>query len=172
MDKSILIFTGNGKGKSTAAFGMALRAAGHDQQVLIIQFMKQDESAGELTSLRQLGISVIQTGCGFVPKSDSPRYPEHQQAAQEGFSLACKALDSGDYDLIILDEICGAVAKGLLDESVVLEALASTPPPLNIVLTGRDASDSMIALADTVSQMTPLKHALQQGVPARQGVEF
>jgi len=172
LDKNILIFTGNGKGKSTAAFGMALRAAGHNQRVLILQFMKQDESVGELVSLKKLGISVIQTGLGFVPKPNSPRYPEHQQAAQRGFTLASKAMNSGDYDLIILDEICGAVAKGLLEEHVVTDALAAALPPLNIVLTGRDACDNMIALADTVSHITPVKHALERGIQARKGVEF
>lgn len=172
MDKNILLFTGTGKGKSTAAFGMALRAVGHNQRVLIIQFMKQDESVGELSSLQQLGISVIQTGLGFVPRPENPRYPEHQQAAQQGFALACKAMNSGDYDLIVLDEMCGAVAKGLLEERAVTDALVSAPAPLNIVLTGRDATVNMIALADTVSHITPVKHALEQGVPARKGVEF
>jgi len=172
LDKNILLFTGTGKGKSTAAFGMALRAVGHNQRVLIIQFMKQDESVGELSSLQQLGISVIQTGLGFVPRPENPRYPEHQQAAQQGFALACKAMNSGDYDLIVLDEMCGAVAKGLLEERAVTDALVSAPAPLNIVLTGRDATVNMIALADTVSHITPVKHALEQGVPARKGVEF
>jgi len=172
LKKNILIFTGDGKGKSTAAFGMALRAAGHSQRVLILQFMKQDESVGELVGLKKLGISVIQTGLGFVPKPDSPRYPEHQQAAQKGFTLASKAMNSGDYDLIILDELCGAVAKGLLDELDVITVLEEAPSPLNIVLTGRGASERLIKLADTVSEIMPLKHALEQGVPAREGVEF
>lgn len=170
--KNILIFTGNGKGKSTSAFGMALRAAGHNHRILIIQFLKNDDSVGELVSLKKLGIRVIQTGRGFVPKVDSPRYAEHVEAAQYGLTLAAKALKSSQYDLIILDELCGAVAKGLIDEQLVVDALNCAPPPLNIVLTGRDAGDKLIAVADTVSEIQPLKHALNQGVAARQGVEF
>jgi len=172
LDKHILIFTGNGKGKSTAAFGMALRARGHDHRVLVIQFIKNDTAVGELASLQKLGISIVQTGRGFIPKPGMPRYTEHQEAAQEGFVLACKSLQSSDYDLIILDEICGAVAKGLLDEQEVIDAIVAAPAPLNIVLTGRGATDKMIAMADTVSEIQPLKHALDQGVQAREGVEF
>lgn len=172
MDKNILIFTGNGKGKSTAAFGMALRARGHDHRVLIIQFIKNDSGVGELVSLQKLGVSIVQTGHGFIPKPGTSRYAEHQEAAQEGFALACEALQSGNYDLIVFDEICGAVAKGLLDEQKVIEAIVQAPAPLNIVLTGRGATDKMIAMADTVSEVQPLKHALDQGIPAREGVEF
>ncbi len=172
MDKNILIFTGNGKGKSTAAFGMALRAAGHNHRVLILQFMKHDESVGELVSLKQLAIPVIQTGRGFVPKPDNPHYAEHRQAAQEGFALARQALNSGHYDLVVLDELCGAVAKGLLDEIDVITALQEASSPLNIVLTGRGASERLIELADTVSEIMPVKHALEQGISAREGVKF
>lgn len=172
MDKNILIFTGNGKGKSTAAFGMALRARGHNHRVMIIQFIKNDTGVGEIGSLQKLGVSIVQTGRGFIPSPGSPRYAEHQETAQEGFTLACEALQSSNYDLIVLDEICGAVAKGLLDEQKVIDAIVDAPAPLNIVLTGRGATERMIAIADTVSEIQPLKHALEQGIPAREGVEF
>ncbi|BCA79015.1 coB (I)alamin adenosyltransferase [Desulfuromonas sp. AOP6] len=169
--KNILIFTGDGKGKSTAAFGMAVRAFGHGQRVLIIQFLKQDQSVGELAGLKQLGIGVKQVGRGFVPRPDHSAYEEHRQAAREGFSLACEALNSGEHDLIILDEICGAIAKGLLKEDEVVNALEAAPP-VNIVLTGRGATERLIASADTVSEIHPIKHALAEGVTARKGVEF
>lgn len=169
--KNILIFTGNGKGKSTAAFGMAVRAVGHGQRVLIIQFLKQDDTVGELTTLRRLGIEVRQVGRGFVPKADHSAYVEHRFAAERGFAFACEALNSRDYDLIILDEVCGAVAKGLLEEVEVIKAVTEAPRQ-SIVLTGRGATESLIALADTVSEIHPLKHALDYGVAARQGVEF
>lgn len=172
MHKNILIFTGNGKGKSTSAFGMALRASGHNHCVLIIQFMKKDSSVGELIILKKLGITVKQTGLGFVPKPDNPRYTEHQQAAQKGFALANNALQSGNYDLIILDELCGAVAHGLIDEQTVVTAITTAPAPLNIVLTGRNATKRLIDLADTVSEITPIKHALDLGIKAREGVEY
>lgn len=169
--KNLLIFTGDGKGKSTAAFGMAVRAVGHQQRVLVIQFLKQDESVGEIVGLKKLGIQVIQTGRGFVPAPDHQDYAEHRLAAQNGWALASKALNSEKYDLVILDELCGAVAKGLLDEDVVLKTLAESAP-LNIVLTGRGATEGMIDLADTVSEINSCKHAMAQGIPARKGVEF
>lgn len=169
--KNILIFTGDGKGKSTAAFGMAVRAFGHGQRVLIIQFLKQDQNVGELAGLKQLGIEVKQVGRGFVPRPDHSAYEVHRQAARQGFALACKALNSRQHDLIVLDEICGAVAKGLLEEGEVVNAIEAAPP-LNIVLTGRGAMQRLIELADTVSEVLPIKHALTDGVSAREGVEF
>ena len=173
MAQNILIFTGNGKGKSTAAFGMALRAAGHGQRILILQFMKSDDSTGELISFREkLGIDIRLTGLGFVPKPEHPQYPAHREAAQQAFSTACQAMQSGDYDLLILDEICGSVACGLIDEKQVLEALENSRDELNIVLTGRNATPAMIEMADTVTEMVPLKHALESGVLARKGIEF
>ncbi|MDX2495883.1 MAG: cob(I)yrinic acid a,c-diamide adenosyltransferase [Desulfuromusa sp.] len=173
MAKNILIFTGNGKGKSTAAFGMALRAAGHGQRILILQFMKSDNSTGELVSFREkLGIDIRLTGLGFVPKPGHPKYSAHREAAQQGFATASQAMQSGEYDLLILDEICGAVACGLIEEEQVLEAVKNARDDLNIVLTGRNATPAMIEMADTVTEMVPHKHALESGTPARQGVEF
>lgn len=172
MAKNILIFTGNGKGKSTAAFGMAIRAAGHDHKVLILQFMKSDDQTGEVASLRKLGIDIRQTGLGFVPKPDHPKYPAHRDAAQKGFALAVEELQNGSCDLVVLDEICGAISCGLVDEEQVLCLLAAARDDANIVLTGRNATPTLIEVADTVSEMVPHKHALEQGIPARKGVEF
>ena len=173
MAKNILIFTGNGKGKSTAAFGMAARAAGHDHRIMILQFMKSDSSTGELVSLRdKLGIDMRQMGLGFVPKPDHPKYPAHKEAAQNAFAVAIQAMQSGDYDLLILDEICGTVAAGLVSEQQVLDALAASRDDLNIVLTGRNATAAMIEMADTVTEMVPHKHALETGSPAREGIGF
>ena len=173
MAKNILIFTGNGKGKSTAAFGMAVRAAGHGQRILILQFMKSDSSTGELVGLRdKLGIDMRQMGLGFVPKGDHPKYPAHKEAAQNAFAVALQAMQSGDYDLLILDEICGTVSAGLVSEQQVLDALADSSATLNIVITGRNATAAMIGMADTVTEMLPHKHALETGIPAREGIEF
>ncbi|MCK5825910.1 MAG: cob(I)yrinic acid a,c-diamide adenosyltransferase [Desulfuromusa sp.] len=173
MAKNLLIFTGNGKGKSTASFGMAVRAAGHGQQVLILQFMKSDASTGELVGLRdKLKIDMRQMGLGFVPKPDHPKYPAHKEAAQKAFAVAAQAMQSGDYDLLILDEICGTVTAGLVSEQQVLDAVAASRDDLNIVLTGRNATVKMIEMADTVTEMVPLKHALEAGVAAREGIEF
>ena len=173
MAKNILIFTGDGKGKSTASFGMAVRAAGHGQRILILQFMKSDASTGELIGLRdKLGIDIRQMGLGFVPKPDHPKYPAHKEAAQKAFAVAVQAMQSGDYDLLILDEICGTVTAGLVLEQQVLETIAASRDDLNIVLTGRNATIKMIEMADTVTEMVPLKHALETGIPAREGIEF
>ncbi|MDY0190317.1 MAG: uroporphyrinogen-III C-methyltransferase [Desulfuromonas sp.] len=170
--KNILIFTGNGKGKSTAAFGMALRAVGHKQRVRIVQFMKKDSRVGELIALKKLKINITQSGLGFVPQADNPQYAAHCEAAAQGLAVATDAIFSGDYDLIILDELCGALAHGLLDESAVIALLQRAPTPLNLVLTGRNATKALIELADTVSEINPVKHAYMQGINARMGVEF
>jgi cob(I)alamin adenosyltransferase len=173
MPKNILIFTGNGKGKSTAAFGMAIRAFGHGHRVCILQFMKADDSTGEVATLRdKLGIDMRQLGLGFVPKKDHPAYAEHKAAAETGFAEAVCEMVEGEADLLILDEICGSIALGLLDETLVIQALNNSRDNLNIVLTGRNASAMLIEQADTVSEMVPHKHALEAGIPARAGVEY
>ncbi|MDY0211772.1 MAG: uroporphyrinogen-III C-methyltransferase [Desulfuromonadaceae bacterium] len=169
---NILIFTGNGKGKSTAAFGMALRAIGHGQRVRVLQFMKNATDVGELTALERLGVPVEQCGLGFVPKPDHPLFADHCKAAERGLDRAESAIFSGKYDLIILDELCGTVAKGLISEDRVTDLLYRPPAGVNLVLTGRYASDALIEAADTVSEIQPVKHALKQGIPARKGVEF
>ena len=169
---NILIFTGNGKGKSTAAFGMALRAVGHGQRVRILQFMKNDPDVGELAALERLSVPVEQCGLGFVPKPEHPLYAAHRDAAEQGLARAEAAIFSGNHDLIILDELCGSVARGLLDEHKVVDVLRRAPALLTLVLTGRHAVPALIDLADTVSEIQPIKHAFEQGIPARKGVEF
>ncbi len=151
---------------------MAMRAAGHSQSILVLQFMKSDDSTGELAGCRALGIEVKQVGLGFVPPKDNPAYPDHQRAAEAGFEQAVRVMQSGEYDLLVLDEICGAVARGFLDEATVVNAIRESSADINIVLTGRNATTAMIELADTVTEMLPHKHALEAGIPARKGVEY
>jgi cob(I)alamin adenosyltransferase len=134
--------------------------------------MKKDSSVGELIALKKLEINITQSGLGFVPQADNPRYAAHCEAAAQGLAVATDAIFSGDYDLIILDELCGALAHGLLDESAVIALLQRAPTPLNLVLTGRNATQALIELADTVSEINPVKHAYMQGINARMGVEF
>lgn len=168
----ILIFTGDGKGKTTAALGMAMRASGHDMRTLIVQFVKAAET-GETESARRLGnMNVVQTGLGFVPKAGSERFQEHKDAAQKGLSLAREAGETGDYDIVVLDEICFAVAAKLLDEAEVIAVLRRCRPEVTLVLTGRDASDGLIAIADTVSEIRCVKHGYESGIAAQKGVEF
>jgi cob(I)alamin adenosyltransferase len=169
----VLIFTGDGKGKTTAALGMALRASGHGMRTLILQFIKADSSVGEIAACRNLpGVEISQTGLGFVPKPSNPSFLEHRRAAQEGLELALKALTSDQYDLVILDEICTAVAKGLLEEDCIVEAVRQTHPSVCVVMTGRNATEGLIDLADTVTEMRFVKHGFREGRAAEKGVEY
>jgi cob(I)alamin adenosyltransferase len=168
----ILIFTGDGKGKTTAALGMAFRAAGHGMRTCVVQFIKADASVGELAAAAASShIEIHQTGLGFLPPADSPKYAAHRTAAQSGVRIAADAVAGARYALVVLDELCLAVARGLVDETQVAELVAAASPELCLVLTGRDASEALIALADTVTEMLPIKHALQTGRPAQDGVE-
>jgi len=169
----ILIFTGDGKGKTTAALGTALRASGHGMRTLILQFMKADETVGELTGLKYLpGVEAIQMGRGFVPSATDPAFPEHRQAACHGLEKATEALRSKRYDLIILDEICMAMDKGLITEDQIIELIEESGEASCLVLTGRGATNRLIAKADTVTEMRSLKHGLSEGITAQKGVEY
>ena len=171
--RRILVFTGEGKGKTTAALGMLLRASGHGLPVLMIQFVKADASTGELAAAERLpGVKVVQTGRGFVPPPTNPRFAEHVEAAQKGLCLAEEALAANTYALVILDEICVAVAKGLLDEQRVVNVSTQAPGSACLVLTGRDATPALLALADTVTEMRAIKHGMQSGWEKQAGVEY
>jgi cob(I)alamin adenosyltransferase len=169
----ILIFTGDGKGKTTAALGMALRAYGHDIPVAIIQFVKSDVKTGEFAAINRLsGVDLFVTGRGFVPPKTDPGFKEHRRAAEEGLRIATEAACSGRYGLVILDEVCFAVARKLIAEEFVLRLLKEAAPGVSIVLTGRGATEGLIAAADTVSDIRCVKHAFDAGWKATKGVEF
>lgn len=169
----MLIITGDGKGKTTAAMGLTLRAFGHGKPVRIIQFIKGDDRTGELAAIGKLpGVELIQTGKGFLPKPDTPAFTEHSQAAEAGLKLAEAAISSGEVEVLVLDEICVAVSRGLLPEERVLEVLSAARPEMILVLTGRGATPGLIAAADTVSEVKIIKHGYQIGIPAQIGVEF
>jgi cob(I)alamin adenosyltransferase len=169
----ILIFTGDGKGKTTAALGMALRASGHGLRILILQFIKADPSIGELKSLKNLPrVEMIQMGRGFVPSPKDPAFAEHCQAACHALEKATEALGSKRYDLIILDEICTAMAMGLITEDQVTKVIDQGSEDSCLVLTGRGATDRLISKADTVTEMRCLKHGFQEGITAQKGVEY
>ncbi len=168
----VLLFTGDGKGKTTAALGMALRAAGHGMKVLFLQFVKSDPDTGEMAAFADLpGCGIVLAGRGFVPPPASPEYPEHCRAAEEGMKKAREALSSGGFDMVCLDEIAVAVAKGLVSEEAVLKMVRQAHPDTIVVLTGRYATAGMIELADTVTEMRNIKHGLASGWPAQKGVE-
>jgi len=169
----VLLFTGDGKGKTTAALGMALRASGHGMHTLVIQFIKNDPTSGELQALRNIrGIEIKQMGLGFVPESTDCRFAAHQEAAANALREAATAIASSDYQLIILDEVCVAVARGLLQEEQVCEVVPQARPGCCVVLTGRGATEGLVALADTVTEMRCVKHAFESGGIAQEGVEF
>jgi cob(I)alamin adenosyltransferase len=169
----ILIFTGEGKGKTTAALGMALRTIGHGRRVCMIQFIKNDSSTGEFLAAGKIAdLEIFQMGQGFIPNPTDPRFPGHRQAAKDACRKAGEALASKQYALIVLDEVCVAVSKGLLDESQVIDLLKAAPSEAIVVLTGRGATPGLIELADTVTEMQCVKHGYDSGFPAREGVEF
>lgn len=168
-----LIFTGDGKGKTTAALGMALRASGHGMAVEIIQFIKADPNTGELAAIANMpGVEIVQAGLGFVPPQDDARFGGHRLAAEKALEIAREALQSGRYGLVILDEICTAVSLRLLDDGAVIDAVESAASGSCVVLTGRGATPGLIEMADTVTEMREIKHGMRAGWPAGKGVEF
>ncbi len=169
----ILIFTGDGKGKTTSALGMAIRAHGHGIPVAIIQFVKADIETGEYRALKKMkDIEITVTGIGFVPRPTDPRFADHVSEAKEGLRKAAEYLRSPGFGLVILDEICVAVSLNLLPEKSVLDILQEAAPGVTIVMTGRGASPGLIAIADTVSEIRVIKHGFDNGIKAQQGVEF
>ena len=173
MKRRLLLFTGDGKGKTTAALGMVLRAAGHGQRALVVQFLKADTRTGERTALPHLpGVKFVQMGCGFVPPEQSAAFAEHRHTAEAALAFATQELTSGAWDLIMLDEICGAVASHLLREEAVLELLRLPTSTAVLVLTGRSATPLVIEAADTVTEMRCIKHGYTTGIKAQPGVEF
>jgi cob(I)alamin adenosyltransferase len=173
----LLVFTGNGKGKTTAAFGLALRAAGNGLPVKIVQFIKGSWKTGEREAIHEHlpGIEVEVGGRGFtIERLRNPKVPmtEHQLAARAAFEAAREAAASGRYRLLVLDEVLGSITAGLVNEDEVLELAASRPEDLHLVLTGRGASERVVAAADLVTEMREVKHHLQAGIPAQRGIEF
>ncbi|HEX9022217.1 MAG TPA: cob(I)yrinic acid a,c-diamide adenosyltransferase [Geobacteraceae bacterium] len=170
----IVVITGNGKGKTTAALGMALRACGHGMRVCIIQFMKGDLYAGEWDGVKKMNcdIELHVTGKGFCGIRGNP-YPwaEHRANAQDAIDLVREKL-TGGYDILILDEINNALRLKLVDLEQVLDILAAKPPLMHLVLTGRDAHPQVIDLADTVSEVSDIKHAYRQGIEPQPGIDF
>ena len=173
MSSRVLIFTGEGKGKTTAALGMAFRAAGHGMRSCVIQFIKNDPTTGELAAIQKVPeIEIRQTGRGFLPKADDPAWTEHRAAAKQGLAMAAEAIAGRQFATVILDEVCLAVSRGLLDEQEVLDAIARAAPEAGIVLTGRYATAGLIARADTVTELRCVRHGFEQGIAAQKGVEW
>ena len=169
----ILLYTGNGKGKTTAALGQVLRAAGHGFKVAIIQFIKNLENTGEIKAAKKIfadHLEIFPMGSGFT--WDAKDQDELRQAAEKGWALAKEKINSGKYCMVILDELTYTINYGLLDQEEVVSFLRQKPEPLHIIITGRDANDKLIDLADLVTEMKEIKHPYQNGFKATKGIEF
>jgi cob(I)alamin adenosyltransferase len=174
----ILINTGPGKGKTTAALGTALRAVGCGMKVLVLQFIKGSWHYGELDAAEALGSNlegnfvIRQMGRGFVKVGGAEADPEDIRLVQAAWEEARAAIDSGVWDLVVLDEINYAISYGMLDAGVVAEALKEKPEMVHVILTGRNAHPLLVELADTVTEMREVKHAYQKGILAQRGIEY
>ena len=170
----ILINTGPGKGKTTAALGTALRAVGNGMRVLVLQFLKGSWHYGELDAVLPFGDKFVlkQMGRGFVKVGGAETDPEDIRLVQEAWQEAAAAIASGDWDLVILDEINYAIGYKMLDPEVVAETLRNRPEMVHVILTGRNAHPLLVELADTVTEMREVKHAYQKGILAQRGIEY
>jgi cob(I)alamin adenosyltransferase len=171
-----LVYTGNGKGKTTASLGLALRAVGRGFKVIILQFIKSPQRTyGEQIALRKLGVEMRQLGIGFT-WTKTPE--EHREALQSAWSIAKEEVMNGDWDVVILDEINNALAiekfpvDDVLPFNEVLDLIDRRPKHLHLVLTGRNAKPEIIEKADLVSEVEVIKHYYNEGVPAVLGIEY
>jgi cob(I)alamin adenosyltransferase len=174
-DGLIIVYTGGGKGKTTAALGMALRAVGYNHKICLIQFIKGSWPYGEMVSLKRLEpeLELIIAGKGFVGIIDdkSPR-EEHMKIAKQALQISKEKVQSGAYNIVILDEVNYAINLGLIDVKDVLELIKSKPENLNLVLTGNHAKQEIIDLADLVTEMKEIKHPYKLGIKAKKGIDF
>jgi len=169
----VLVFTGNGKGKTTAALGLALRSWGHDMNVLMLQFIKNRQCGEHLAAQRmQPGFEIRPLGRGFINFNNAEDVARQQQAAREALQQVEDAMLSGQYQVLILDEILYALKYGLIDLPGVLALIDRKPDALHLVLTGRDAPPEIIDRAHLVTEMKEIKHPYQQGIPAQKGIEY
>ncbi len=170
----ILVNTGDGKGKTTAALGTALRAWGQGMKVLVLQFIKGGWKYGELKAVEKMGpnFEMRQMGGGFIEGASDKSLDEHCHAAQETLEAARTEISSGKYDLIVLDEILYAVHYGLVALEDVMDLLAQKPENLHLILTGRNARPEIIEAADLVTEMKEIKHPYTRGIPGQKGIEF
>jgi len=170
----IIVNTGPGKGKTTAAMGTALRAVGNGMKVLMLQFLKGSWHYGELDAVKSFGGNWVmkQMGRGFVKVGGAETDPEDVRMVEDAWSEAEKAIQSGEWDLIILDEINYAISYNMLDPAKVVAALKAKPEQVHIILTGRNAHGSIVEIADTVTEMKQVKHAYEKGVLAQRGIEY
>lgn len=171
VESLVLINTGDGRGKSSSAWGIMLRALGRDWKVAVVQYMKSGNwKVGEEAIGIKLGVDWWHIGAGFTWLSED--LSEDAAIAQEAWRHSKEVISSGGYQLVILDEITYPINFGWIPVSEVVEAVKSRPEGTNIVITGRDAPQELIDIADTVSRIENVKHAFQQGIMAKRGIDF
>lgn len=166
----IQVYTGDGKGKTTAALGLALRAVGQGMRAIIIQFIKGDHTCGEhlfATQYRPFEIVQLSTKSSF-----NQTLEELKSTTEQSFALAEKTIINGNYDIVILDEIFVAMNKGLISTEQVLSLMSKKPEPVELILTGRGAPKEVIRRVDLVTEMTGVRHPFTRGITARKGIEY
>lgn len=170
----VIVYTGEGKGKTTAALGLALRAAGYKKKVLIIQFGKT-WFTGELEGIKMLApfVKIVQGGLGFVKiYDDQYDLKQHREMAEKTFDQLKESVTSDKYDIIIADEIIGAIAGKLLSQKSLIDLIKSKPEKLDLILTGHHAKRSLFKHVDLVTEMMPVKHPFEKGFLAKPGVDY
>ena len=171
----IIVHTGPGKGKTTAALGTAFRAVGQGMKVLMVQFIKGSWHYGELDAARMLGderFTILPMGRGFVKVGEEKPDPEDVRLVQEAWQFSRDNILSGRYDVVILDEINYAISYKMLEAHAVVETLQRKPEMVHVILTGRNAHPALVELADMVTEMREIKHPYQKGIVAQRGIEY
>ena len=176
MDKGlIIVYYGNGKGKTTAALGVALRAIGYEWNVCMIQFIKGEWNYGEIYSSNRLkpNFELVITGKGFVGIIDDDHdFTEHVESSKNALAIAKEKIDSGKYSIVILDEINYALKLGLIEEKEIISLLDSKPPEVTVILTGNHLTDNIFRIADLVTEMKEIKHPYKKGIKAKKGIDY
>ena len=171
----LIIYTGDGKGKTTAALGTCFRALGYGWNIYMLQFMKGTWSYGELLSVKRFSdqMEIVPMGKGFYKiLDDNSTEEEHREAASTAFKTGLEKIQSSNYQLIILDELLVAIDTGLIDEETVIKGLKTIPENVNVILTGRGATKALIECADLVTEMKEIKHPFTSGIQAQKGIDF
>ena len=171
----LIVYTGPGKGKTSCALGTAFRAVGQGLRVLMVQFIKGSWHYGELDAAKMLGddkFEILPMGRGFVKVGAEKPDPEDVRMVEDAWAEAEKAIQSGAWDLVVLDEINYAITYGMLDAVKVAESLKKKPEMVHVILTGRNAHPAIVEVADTVTEMRQVKHAYEKGVMAQRGIEY
>jgi cob(I)alamin adenosyltransferase len=174
-DGIVVVYTGSGKGKTTASLGVGLRAIGHGLRVCMVQFIKGEWHYGELDSIKKLepDFELIVAGKGFIGIIDDDHaFEEHVRAAKTALDIVEQKISLGTFDIIILDEINYAVHLGVLQLADVMKILQNRPKHLSLILTGNHACEEIITLADLVTEMREIKHPYKKGIKAKMGIDF